>query len=82
MLQQAEIRIINDTQTLKLFQNGALVINAQENLFLQPTYRAVVINGEVAHTVSIATGNTLFEKPELMIIFEDVLTMINFRSEA
>jgi hypothetical protein len=78
MLKQPEIRVINDKQTLKLIQNGALVIDIPEDPSLQPTYRALIINGRLAHTASIATGNTIFEQPELMIIFEDVLNMINF----
>jgi hypothetical protein len=81
MSSQPVIMTVNDNQTLKLIANGAVVIDDTEDLSLKPTYHALIINGKLAHMVSLISGETLFKKPELMTIFEDFINLLNSHLE-
>jgi hypothetical protein len=72
---QPEIAVINDFQTILLIQNGAIVLEQQEDLELPITYRAMVIDNKVAYMRSTYTGRVTIENIALMTIINSVMAM-------
>jgi hypothetical protein len=75
-MSQPEIRIVNDYQTLQLIQDGAMVFSQIEDLSMEPTYRAILIDDRIAHFMSIRTGQIVSENPGLMVIFNSFLDLL------
>jgi hypothetical protein len=75
-MSQPEIKIVNDYQTLQLIRDGAVVFAQIEDLSLEPTYRAILINDQIAHFISIKTGQIVTENPGLMMILDAFLDLL------
>jgi hypothetical protein len=75
-MSQPEIRIVNDYQTLQLIQDGAMVFSQTEDLSMEPTYRAILIDDQIAHFASIKTGQIFLDNPGLMTIFNAFLDLL------
>ena len=74
-MSQPEIAVINDFQTLVLIQNGAIVLEREEDFELPITYRAIVIDSKLAYIRSTYTGQVLIENIPLMTIVNSIMAM-------
>jgi hypothetical protein len=74
-MSQPEIAVINDFQTLVLIQNGALVIEREEDVELPITYRAIAVDSKLAYMRSTETGRVLIENIPLMVTANSVIAM-------
>lgn len=74
-MSQPEIAVINDFQTLVLIQNGAIVLEREEDMELPITYRAIAIDSKLAYMRSTYTGRVLIENVPLMTIVNSIMAM-------
>jgi hypothetical protein len=74
-MSQPEIAVINDFQTLVLIQNGAIVLEREEDFELPITYRAIAIDSKIAYMRSTYTGRVLIENIPLMTIINSIMAM-------
>jgi hypothetical protein len=74
-MSQPEIAVINDFQTLVLIQNGAIVLEREEDLGLPITYRAIAIDNKLAYMRSTETGRVLIENIPLMVTVNSIMAM-------
>jgi hypothetical protein len=76
-MSQPEIAVINDFQTLVLIQNGAIVLEREEDFELPITYRAIAIDSKLAYMRSTYTGRVLIviENIPLMTIVNSIMAM-------
>ena len=74
-MSQPEIAVINDFQTLVLIQNGAIVLEREEDLELPITYRAIAIDSQLAYMRSTETGRVLIKNLPLMITVNSIMAM-------
>ena len=74
-MSQPEIAVINDFQTLVLIQNGAIVLEREEDVELPITYRAIAIDSKLAYMRSTYTGRVLIENIPLMSIVNSIMAM-------
>jgi hypothetical protein len=74
-MSQPEIAVINDFQTLVLIQNGAIVLEREEDFELPITYRAIAIDSKLAYMRSTYTGQVLIENIPLMTIVNSIMAM-------
>ena len=74
-MSQPEIAVINDFQTLVLIQNGAIVLEREEDFELPITYRAIAIDSKIAYMRSTYTGRVLIENIPLMTIVNSIMAM-------
>jgi hypothetical protein len=76
-MNQPEIKVVNDRQTLTLIQDGAVVFMQAEDLSMQPTYRAILINDQLAYFISSRNGQVISEHPGLMVIVDSFLSLFS-----
>lgn len=74
-MSQPEIAVINDFQTLVLIQNGAIVLEREEDLKLPITYRAIAIDSKLAYMRSTQTGRVLIQNLPLMVTVNSIMAM-------
>jgi hypothetical protein len=74
-MSQPEITVINDFQTLVLIQNGAIVLEREEDFELPITYRAIAIDSKLAYMRSTQTGRVLIQNLPLMMTVNSVMAM-------
>ncbi len=74
-MSQPEITVINDFQTLVFIQNGALVLECDEDLGLPITYRAIAVDRKLAYMRSTETGRVLIENIPLMMTVDSIMAM-------
>jgi hypothetical protein len=74
-MSQPEIAVINDFQTLVLIQNGAIVLEREEDFELPITYRAIAVDSKLAYMRSTETGRVLIENIPLMVTASSVIAM-------
>ena len=74
-MSQPEIAVINDFQTLVLIQNGAIVLEREEDLGLPITYRAIAIDSKLVYMRSTETGRVLIENIPLMVTVNSIMAM-------
>jgi hypothetical protein len=74
-MSQPEIAVINDFQTLVLIQNGAIVLEREEDVELPITYRAIAVDSKLAYMRSTETGRVLIENIPLMVTANSVIAM-------
>ncbi len=74
-MSQPEIAVINDFQTLVFIQNGALVLEQEEDLSLPITYRAIAVDSQLAYMRSTQTGRILVKNTLLMMTVNSVMAM-------
>ncbi|AFY92923.1 hypothetical protein [Chamaesiphon minutus] len=74
-MSQPEIAVINDFQTLVLIQNGAIVLEREEDFELPITYRAIAVDSKLAYMRSTETGRVLIENIPLMVTANSVIAM-------
>ncbi len=72
---QPEIAVINDFQTLVLIQNGAIVLEREEDIELPITYRAIAVDSKLAYMRSTQTGRILIENISLMMTVDSIMAM-------
>jgi hypothetical protein len=74
-MQQPEVAILNDFQTILLIQNGAIILEQEEDFGLPITYRAIAIDNRLAYMRSTQTGQILIEDTVLMTIVNSIMAM-------
>lgn len=73
---QNKVELRTEFQVLLLIEDGDVIIAHPEDPLLRPSYRAIVVNDELAFMSSVKTGIKLMDNLVLMAIAHSVLATL------
>jgi hypothetical protein len=76
MTVQNKVELRTEFQVLLLIEDGDVIIAHPEDPLLQSSYRAIVVNDELAFMSSVKTGIKLMDNLVLMAIANSVLATL------
>jgi hypothetical protein len=68
MMQQPEIKMLNDFQVTLIIQNGALIFKQEIDPGLKISYEAITVDGELAFFRHLPTGREVSSPPLVAIV--------------